>query len=59
MGRNRSGILDIAAVIADHAHDKKPKNHGRENKRSRNILGSITTIAIFAASVGLVVSWML
>jgi Mn2+/Fe2+ NRAMP family transporter len=31
----------------------------RVNGRAANILGAITTVAVFAASAGLVLSWLL
>jgi len=47
-------------MLVNHAPDEPPRHHGdRANGISINVLGWLTTAIIFAATLGLVISWTL
>jgi hypothetical protein len=57
---HRAGVLDAAAAAPDHADDQQPQDHGRQGQyASPEAARVITVAAIFSASVGLVVSWLI
>ena len=54
------GLLHAAFAFNDHADDEQRRIMGdRVNTRGLNILGWITTAAIFAATIGVVITWFI
>jgi hypothetical protein len=55
----RARRLDAAAYVAHHVITTNPKIMGRwVNTRPLNVLGWLTTAAIFTASLGFLVIWL-
>ena len=53
-------FLDAAIVAADHADDNDRLIMGQQvNSTAMNILGYVTTAAIFAASAGFTANWFM
>lgn len=54
------GFSTTPLMLVNHAPDEPPRHHGdRANGISINVLGWLTTAIIFAATLGLVISWTL
>jgi Mn2+/Fe2+ NRAMP family transporter len=60
VGRNCAGFSTPPLLLLILLMTNNPLIMGRQvNGWIINILGSITTIAIFAASIGLIISWII